>query len=93
MRFSEFFVSIVYITNMKSIIDIIGGFFMPDNSTISMMAFALCIVPLKQLTGYSYKRTLLKAIGAMGLLVIMAIILAIIVAAFAYLAYIMMDWE
>jgi hypothetical protein len=93
MRFSEFFVSMVYITNMKSIIDIIGGFFMPDNSTISMMAFALCIVPLKQLTGYSYKRTLLKAIGAMGLLVIMAIILAIIVAAFAYLAYIMMDWE
>ena len=54
MRFSEFFVSMVYITNMKTIIDIIGGFFMPDNSTISMMAFVLCIVPLKQLTGYSF---------------------------------------
>jgi hypothetical protein len=93
MRFSEFFVSIVYITNMKTIIDIIGGFFMPDNSTISMMAFVLCIVPLKQLTGYSYKRTLWKVIGGMSLLVIMALILAIIVAAFGYLAYIMMDWK
>ena len=93
MRFSEFFVSMVYITNMKTIIDIIGGFFMPDNSTISMMAFVLCIVPLKQLTGYSYKRTLWKVIGGMSLLVIMALILAIIVAAFAFLAYNMMDWE
>ena len=93
MRFSEFFVSMVYITNMKTIIDIIGGFFMPDNSTISMMAFVLCIVPLKQLTGYSYKRTLWKVIGGMSLLVIMALILAIIVAAFGYLAYIMMDWK
>ena len=93
MRFSEFFVSMVYITNMKTIIDIIGGFFMPDNSTISMMAFVLCIVPLKQLTGYSYKQTLWKVIGGMSLLVIMALILAIIVAAFGYLAYIMMDWK
>ena len=66
---------------------------MPDNSTISMMAFVLCIVPLKQLTGYSYKRTLWKVIGGMSLLVIMALILAIIVAAFGYLAYIMMDWK
>lgn len=93
MRFSEFFVSMVYITNMKTIIDIIGGFFMPDNSTISMMAFVLCIVPLKQLTGYSYKRTLWKVIGGMSLLVIMALILAIIVTAFAFLAYNMMDWK
>jgi len=93
MRFSEFFVSMVYITNMKTIIDIIGGFFMPGNSTISMMAFVLCIVPLKQLTGYSYKRTLWKVIGGMSLLVIMALILAIIVVAFAYLAYIIMGWE
>ena len=66
---------------------------MPDNSTISMMAFVLCIVPLKQLTGYSYKQILLKAIRAMGLIVIMALILALIVVAFAYLAYIMMDWK
>jgi hypothetical protein len=93
MRFSEFFVSMVYITNMKTIIDIIGGFFMPGNSTISMMAIVLCIVPLKQLTGYSYKRTLWKVIGGMSLLVIMALILAIIVALLAVLAYNIMDWE
>jgi hypothetical protein len=93
MRFSEFFVSMVYITNMKTIIDIIGGFFMPGNSTISMIAIVLCIVPLKQLTGYSYKRTLWKVIGGMSLLVIMALILALIVALLAVLAYNIMDWE
>ena len=93
IRYSEFFVSTVYITNMITIIDTIGAFFIPSNTTISFMAYALSIVPLKQLTGYSYKRTLLKAIGAMALIVIAGLILAAIICLTAILVFNMIEWK
>ena len=93
IRYSEFFVSMVYITNMMTIINTIGTFFIPGNASIEFLSYALSIVPLKQLTGYSYKRSVLKAIGAMTLLVILGIILAVIMVALGGLAYYMMDWE
>ena len=93
IRYSEFFVAMVYITNMITIISILGAFFMPGNAKIEFMAYALSIVPLKQLTGYSYKRTLLKVIGAMTLLLIIATILAAIVGSLGVLVFNMIDWS
>jgi hypothetical protein len=85
VRYSEFFVSMVYITNMMTIINIIGGFFMPGNASIELLAYVMSIIPLKQLYGYSYKRTILKIIGSFILLMIACIIIACIIGGLAVL--------
>ena len=79
VRYSEFFVSMVYITNMMTIINIIGGFFIPGNTSIELLAYVMSIIPLKQLYGYSYKRTILKIIGSFILLMMACIIIACII--------------
>ena len=85
IRYSEFFVSMVYITNMMTIIRIIGGFFWPDNDNVDNLAFALSIKPLKQLYGYSYFKTLFKVIASFAVLIAVVSIIAIIVAFSGYL--------
>ena len=85
LRYSEFFVSIVYITNLITIIQIIGNFFLPGNGWIDDLAYILAVIALKQLYGYSFKRTLLKVIGAFVLLGIAVIAIACIIGGLAYL--------
>ena len=85
IRYSEFFVSMVYITNMMTIIRIIGGFFMPGNGDVGNLAFALSIIPLKQLYGYSYFKTLLKVIASFAVLFAVVVIIASIIAFSGYL--------
>ena len=69
MRFSEFFVSMVYFTNMTSIISIIFAFF-GGNIIYESFFPVLAIIPLKQLSGYSYGRTIWKTILALLLFII-----------------------
>ena len=64
MRFSEFFVSVIYFTNMTSIISIIWAFFGGDLLYESFFP-VLAIIPLKQLSGYSYVRTIWKTLLAL----------------------------
>ena len=85
IRYSEFFVSMVYITNMMTIIRIIGGFFMPGNGDVGNLAFALSIIPLKQLYGYSYFKTLFKVITSFAVLIAVVSIIVLIVAISGYL--------
>jgi hypothetical protein len=91
VRYSEFFVSMVYITNMMTIIDIIGGFFLPGNSSVTILASALSIIPLKQLYGYSYSKTLFKVCASFATLIIAAVLLIAIVSVLGwlYLEYIL----
>ena len=91
VRYSEFFVSMVYITNMMTIIDIIGGFFLPGNSSVTILASALSIIPLKQLYGYSYSKTLFKVCASFATLIIAAALLITIVSVLAglYIEYIL----
>ena len=91
VRYSEFFVSMVYITNMMTIIDIIGGFFLPGNSSVAILASALSIIPLKQLYGYSYSKTLFKVCASFATLIIAAALLIAIVSVLGwlYLEYIL----
>ena len=91
VRYSEFFVSMVYITNMMTIIDIIGGFFLPGNSSVTILASALSIIPLKQLYGYSYSKTLFKVCASFATLIIAATLLIAIVSVLGwlYLEYIL----
>ena len=64
MRFSEFFVSVIYFTNMTSIFSIIFAFF-GGNILYESFFPVLAIIPLKQLSGYSYVRTIWKTLLAL----------------------------
>lgn len=63
MRFSEFFVSVIYFTNMTSIYSIIWDFFC-GNIYFETCLSLLAIIPLKQLSGYGYWRTIWKTLLA-----------------------------
>jgi hypothetical protein len=54
LRYSEFVVAIVYTTNMYTIYSIVFDFFCLN--ILSTWAFLLTLIPLKQLSGYSWKR-------------------------------------
>jgi hypothetical protein len=80
LRYSECFVAMVYITNMMTIISTAGSFFLPGKSTaIELLSYILSIVPMKQLFGFSYKRTIAKLIGAFVLLTIAGITLIVMI--------------
>ena len=63
MRFSEFFVSVIYFTNMTSIYSIIWDFFC-GNIYFETFLLLLAIIPLKQLSGYGYWGTIWKTLLA-----------------------------
>ena len=85
VRYSEFFVSMVYVTNLMTIIGIIGEFFQPGNSNAGLVAYAMSIVALKQLYGYNYKKTLFKVVSSFMLLIFAAATIGGIIAGLAYL--------
>ena len=63
MRFAEFFVAMVYMSNLMSMVTIVMDFFCLDE-TLQIATYPLIIVPLKQLTGYGYVRCILSALLA-----------------------------
>ena len=87
IRYSEFFVSMVYITNMMTIYAIVGGFFLPGQTITAFIATFATLIPLKQLYGYSYKRTFLKVAAAFILLIIATIIISILIALLVALSF------
>lgn len=74
IRYSEFFVAMVYTTNMVSIYQCIIEILCLDEGN-EIMAYVLTLIPLKQLSGYSYKRTLGNVIMALVLLILAFILL------------------
>lgn len=85
IRYSELFIAMVYITNMMTIINIIGGFFLPGNASVKHLAYALSIIPLTQLFGYSYLKTLFKVVASFAILISAGALLLIIVVSLGYL--------
>jgi hypothetical protein len=85
IRYSELFIAMVYITNMMTIINIIGGFFLPGNASVKHLAYALSIIPLTQLFGYSYLKTLFKVVASFAILISAGTLLLIIVVILGYL--------
>ena len=85
IRYSELFVAMVYITNMMTIVNIIGGFFLPGNASVKHLAYALSIIPLTQLFGYSYLKTLSKVVASFAILISAGVLLLIIVVSLGYL--------
>ena len=91
IRYSEFFVSMVYITNLMTIIQIIGYFLLPGNGLANILASIFSIIALKQLYGYSYKKTLLKVILSFMLLLfaISIVVCIIVISVYLYVEYIL----
>lgn len=64
IKYSEFFVAMIYITNMITIYSIIVSFF-GFSQFFDLAIYILTLIPLKQLSGYSYWRILLNCILAL----------------------------
>lgn len=78
LRYSEFFIAILYIVNMYSIYSIVFDFFCLRH--LSLIALLLSIIPIKQLSGYGWFRTIAKVLLSSIIMFIMFIlfILAIV---------------
>ena len=77
IKFSEFFVAVVYTTNMMTIYSIISNFFcLPV--MVELFSYVLAIIPLKQLSGYSYWRTFINMVLALILFVIIFVFLIVV---------------
>lgn len=77
MRFSEFFIGMVYTANMLSIYETVMTFFCLPTQYVSWAA-ALTVIPLKQLSGFTWKRTILSMAGAMALMGVLLVIIVIL---------------
>ena len=73
MRFSEFFVALVYITNMLTVIAIVMDFFCLAYFEVTLLLPLLMVIPLKQLSGYSYWSALLRTVAVFLLIIIAAL--------------------
>ena len=78
IRYSEFFVAMVYSNNMMTMFSIACGLLCISPS-IESLSILLPIIPMKQLSGYSYKRTILNSFLAALLILLVAIILLSII--------------
>ena len=78
IRFSEFFVAMVYTTNMMNIVSVIGGILCLNAYGLETVCYALSIIPLMQLSGYSFWRTLWKIVCAFTILMASLIIISFI---------------
>ena len=80
IRYPEFFVAMVYTNNLLFIASIICGLLCLGIG-IEMLCYLLPIIPLKQLSGYSYKRTMVKVLLAIIILFVSIILVTVAVGA------------
>ena len=71
LRFSEFFVALVYTNNMYSIFTIVTGFLDLD---MVLILLPTMLIPLKQLSGYSWWKIILFSLLALMLLLVVFIL-------------------
>lgn len=89
LRLSECFVAMVYITNMLIIYNLVPAllcFSVKSETIYYTLSFLLCIIPIKQLTGYSYPstiwRVLLSLIPFMMLFLLLFVVVGICMAVY-----------
>ena len=76
LRYSEFFVTLLYTTNMYTIYSIVFDFFCL--SKLSSYAIFLTLIPLKQVSGFSWWRTILKFAVAFVIIFVLLLLLMIL---------------
>jgi len=74
LYYTEFFVAMVYITNMMNIVSTFLSFFCVDLNINGFVSPLLSIIALKQLCGYSYLRTILGLIASFVIITIAVMI-------------------
>ena len=79
LRYSELLIALVYTWGMQEIYEIVLTFFGVYKDNVSDVAYLLCIIPLKQLSGFKWWRTSLYVI--LSSLAALAIFLAAVLAA------------
>ena len=77
LRYSEFFMALLYTANMYTIYSIVFDFFCLSN--LSSLSIFLTLIPLKQMSGYSWWRTALKTVAAFLIMAVLLILLIILV--------------
>ena len=84
LRFSECFVAMVYIANMLTIYGLIPSFLcfsMKAELIYGLMTILLIIIPIKQLSGYSYWKTIWRM--ALATIPFLVMILLLVIGVFA----------
>jgi len=79
LRYSELLIALIYTWGMQDIYEIVLTFFCVYDDTVSEVAMLLCIIPLKQLSGFKWWRTSLYVI--LSYLAALAILLAVLLTA------------
>jgi len=80
LRFSECFVAMVYITNMLTIYGLIPAFLcvsLKMELILGLLTMLLIIIPVKQLSGYSYWKTMWRLVVALIPFIFMLMLLFI----------------
>ncbi len=77
LRFSEFLIAMVYTANMLTIYEIILSF-LGVNAMYASLASVLTVIPLKQLSGFSWIRTILSMAAAFTIFYILAVLCGIV---------------
>ena len=80
LRYAEFFMVLLYTANMYTIYSIVFDFFCL--SELSSLSIILTLIPLKQMSGYSWWRTALKTVAAF-VIMFSLILLSVIVVMFS----------
>ena len=77
MRYAEFFIALLYTTNMYTIYTIVFDFFFLNE--LSLFSIVLTLIPLKQMSGYSWWRTTLKtAFATISMFVLLVVLLVLV---------------
>ncbi len=79
LRYSELLIALVYTWGMQDIYETVLTFFGVYKDNVSDVAYLLCIIPLKQLSGFKWWRTSLYVI--LSYLAALAILFAVMLAA------------
>ena len=85
IKFPEFFVALIYITNMINIVSAVGGFFCVNVVWLELMTYVLAILALKQFSGYSYWRTIVA--GVVSFVIFFFAVFMMVIAVFAVIAF------
>lgn len=77
LRYSELVVATVYMANMYSVIRVVMDFFCINNAFLGILVLLLTLLPLKQLSGYSKRKTFFYTLTAMFLMGISMVIVVV----------------
>lgn len=78
LRFSEFLIAMIYTANMLTIYEVFLAFIGADAFQITYSS-VLTVIPLKQLSGFSWIRTILSMVAAFVIFYILAVFCGIVV--------------